>query len=354
MPPLPELPGISRLIRRVEVLRKIKAHQHSHSGSDVGIARKVGVNLEGISEQGGEVLKTGVKKRVLEDSVAEIHSKVIAENQLLGQSVKDPEDGETKLGTPEEERLVELGDEFLCPDDRASYKLRKEAQVEAEIQEIPHRLDAALVFGCGSTSGDIHDIADSLEDKEGDADREEDRINAENSGTDHRIAPGSYPVFHDERSAEQIVQHIRYEIGVFIITEQRKVHHDARHHDKSPPELSLAIWQQQACQIVIDYHEDQEHQEQPAGLVIEEQAHEEKEGVPQESLILEQAKESQDYGEERPEVELGEQQRMGLIKSEQVPKKPQRHFSQTGHVLLLKCSIYLAMKALNNKSPIIV
>ena len=76
--------------------------------------------------------------------------------------------------------------------------------------------------------------------------------------------------------------------------------------------------QKQARQIVIDYHKTQEHQEQPAGLIVEEQAHEEQEGIPHESLVLEQAEEGEDNGEERPEIKLGEQQRVGLVECEQV------------------------------------
>ena len=237
---------------------------------------------------------------------------------------------------------MELRNELFCPDDRASHQLREETQVEAEVQEVPHRLYAAFVFirpfdsvgersrttarpfgsaqgpGCDS-SGDIYDIADGLEDEERDADRKEDGVYAE--------------------------------IGVLVVAKEREVHHDTRHHDKRPPEFLAAMRQQQSSQIVIDYHKDQEHKEQATGLVIEKQTHEEQESVPQQHFILEETQESQHDGEKRPEIELGEQKRMGLIKREQVLQELRQNLYQAIHGFLLKCSIYLAINALYSKSP---
>ena len=109
--------------------------------------------------------------------------------------------------------------------------------------------------------------------------------------------------------------------------------------------------QQQSSQIVIDYHKDQEHKEQATGLVIEKQAHEEQESVPQQHFILEETQESQHDGEKRPEIELGEQKRMGLIKREQVLQELRQNLYQAIHGFLLKCSMYLAINALYSKSP---
>ena len=77
---------------------------------------------------------------------------------------------------------------------------------------------------------------------------------------------------------------------------------------------------------VIDYHEPQQDQEESAGLVVEEQAGEEDEGVSQEYLVSEHAKEGQDYGEERPEIELGEQQGVSLVECEQVTEEIKDYF----------------------------
>ena len=57
-------------------------------------------------------------------------------------------------------------------------------KIEPEVKEIPHRLDPVFVFrrfGDRNATGDVHDIADGLEDEERDTDRKEYRVYAEGS-----------------------------------------------------------------------------------------------------------------------------------------------------------------------------
>ena len=84
VPTFPELAGISCLVRGVEVLRQVEAHQHRDTGGDVSVAGEVGIDLKRVAEQGRKVLESCVKKRVLEDPVTEIHGQIVAQNQLLG------------------------------------------------------------------------------------------------------------------------------------------------------------------------------------------------------------------------------------------------------------------------------
>ena len=59
MPALPEVLGIGRLVGRIEVLGQVEAHQHSHAYGYVRVAGEVGIYLEGIAEEGGEILEGG-------------------------------------------------------------------------------------------------------------------------------------------------------------------------------------------------------------------------------------------------------------------------------------------------------
>ena len=141
MPPLPELSGVAGLVRRIEVLRQIETHQHSDTGGDVSVPGEVGIDLKRVAEQSRKVLETGVKQRVLENPVAEIHSQIVTEDQLLGKSVQNPENRDTELSAAKEERFVKLREELLGPHDRAGDELREETQVEAEIPEVLDRAD---------------------------------------------------------------------------------------------------------------------------------------------------------------------------------------------------------------------
>lgn len=141
MPPLPELSGITGLVWGIEVLRQIKAHQHSDTGGDVRVPGEVGIDLKRVAEQGRKILETSVQQRVLENPVAEIHSQIVAQNQLLGQSVQNPENRDSKLPAAKEERLVKLRKKLFCAHDRAGHELRKETQIESEIPKVLDRTD---------------------------------------------------------------------------------------------------------------------------------------------------------------------------------------------------------------------
>ena len=89
--------------------------------------------------------------------------------------------------------------------------------------------------------------------------------------------------------------------------------------------------QAEASEVIECDHEDEQHQEETAGLVIEEQAGEEQEGVAQQDPVAQQAQEGEHDGQERPEIELGEQQRMRLVESEQVAQEILCHCHQSIH-----------------------
>ena len=164
MPPAPEVLGVGGLVRRIEVDGQIKAHKHRYANGDVGVAREVGVHLQRIGEQCRKVLETGKQQRIVEYPVDEIDGDIVAEYNLLCQTVKYPESRHSELPAAERERLVELRNELRRPHYRAGDQLREETHVEAEIKNVLDRLDVSSVY--------INAVADNLEDKERDAYRE--------------------------------------------------------------------------------------------------------------------------------------------------------------------------------------
>ena len=229
MPPLPELSGVAGLVRRIEVLRQIETHQHSDTGGDVSVPGEVGIDLKRVAEESRKVLETGVKQRVLENPVAEIHSQIVAQNQLLGKSVQNPENRDTELSAAKEERFVKLREKLFGAHDRAGHKLRKEAEIESEIPEIADRRDRP--------AGDIHHIADGLKDEERDSDRKEDRVNAERLRACQLVTHNRKPVSHNEFRSEKIVHDIGQEVGVLVVAEQRQVHDHTQCHNSLTPEI---------------------------------------------------------------------------------------------------------------------
>ena len=126
MPALPELGGAAGLVRRVEVLREVEAHKEGDAYRYIRVSGEVGVDLEGIAEQGHKVLESAEHQGVLEDTVAEIDRDVVGKYELLREAVDYPEDGDAEPVAAERIGLMELADELGRADDRARDELREE------------------------------------------------------------------------------------------------------------------------------------------------------------------------------------------------------------------------------------
>lgn len=165
------------------------------------------------------------------------------------------------------------------------------------------------------------------------------------------VADYRKPIFHNEFRSEKIVDDICQEICVLVVAEERQIDHNAQNHNHLTPEILLHPAQNKSRKVVIDNHKAEQNQEQTARFVVEEKADEEQEGVAQQHLVSEHAQKGQHDGEERPEIELGEQQRMSLIKRKQVLEKVSGNVPKSHHLPFLKCSTYLSINALNSRSP---
>lgn len=220
MPATPELLRVAGLIRRVEVLRQVEAHEQRDADSDVGVAGEVRINLHRVGEQGEEVLEAGEEHRALEHAVDEVDGEVVGKDDLLEQTVQDPEHRYAKLPAGEEERTIELRHELRSADDRSGYELREERDVEAEVEDVFHRLNLAAV--------DIHGVGDNLEDIERYAHRQDNAVHEETSIVAETVAYISEDIEDLNRRAEQVVEDVREEVRVLEVEEQGKVDHYAQ------------------------------------------------------------------------------------------------------------------------------
>ena len=309
VPAPPEVLRVAGLVRRIEVLGQVEAHQHRHADGDVGITGEVGIHLQGIAEECAQVLEAREQERVLEHAVHEIDRDVVAQDQFLSQTVQDPEYRDAELPPAQAERLVELRDELARPHDRARDQLREEAHVEAEIQDVGHRLHVPAVH--------IHGIADHLEGEERDAHREHDAVHPEELRPAQHIAQHAEHVDDLQFQARQRMHEIREEIGVLEIAEQQQVDAHAQHQPGPFAARPRGGGDPPGDHKVRAGHKDQDQHRQAAGLVVEEEADEKQEGIAQQPPVADQGEEGIDHGEKRPEIELGEQQRRVRIESEQ-------------------------------------
>ena len=313
VPAFPEVRRVRSLVGRVEVLRQVEAHQHSHANGNVRIAREIGIDLQRVAEQGTEVLEAAEEQRVLKDAVDEVHSQVVREYQLLHQTVHNPEDRHAKLPTTQEVRFIELRDELGCPHNGPCHQLREEADVEAKVEDVAHRLHFP--------PKDVHRVADDLKREERDAHREHDFVHVEEVLPAKDIAHPREDIEHAEMDVEEVVDDVGEEIGILEVAEQREVDDDAQHEPGLPFPFGRRGVDALGDEEVRARHEHQYQHKQSAGLVIEEQADEEQEGITQQALAVNQAENGKDNGKERPEIELREQQGRILLKEENVFKE---------------------------------
>ena len=97
VPTAPEVGGVLRFVGRVKVERQVEAHEKRHADGDIGIAREVGVDLQRVEHQCGEVLEGGVDlggRRIINNK---IDGQVVAQDEFLHQTVENPEEGNAEL-----------------------------------------------------------------------------------------------------------------------------------------------------------------------------------------------------------------------------------------------------------------
>ena len=332
MPAFPETCRVGGLIGRVEVERQVESHKHGHAYRYVGIAAEVGIDLQGIDHQRREILERGEEGGVIEHPVHEVYRQVVGEDYLLEKAVEYPEHRDTELPAGEEEGLVELGDELVGPDDGACHQLREEGGVESEIEDIGGVAHFAFI--------DIDDIAYVLERVERDAYRQEYHRGVETCRGGEVVGPARQDVHRLEMTVEDGVIDVGEEVGVLKIAQHQEVEHHADNHQQPSPLAFLMLTQAvhpYAQQPAEEGGKDEQHHKQSRGLVIEKQAYQEEVAVAHKppglahrrpfarSYLHDGAERYIDDEEERPEVELGEQQRMAVVEGEEVSKIRTEH-----------------------------
>ncbi len=126
MPTAPEFGRALCLVRAVEVLRQAEAHEECNTNRNVRVTREVRINLERISEKCNEVFEAGEQEWSVENAVHKVRGEVVAQDNLLGKAVQNPEHSHAESAAGEEVRLVELRNELVGTNNRACHELREE------------------------------------------------------------------------------------------------------------------------------------------------------------------------------------------------------------------------------------
>lgn len=160
MPTPPKLGDATAEVWQVEVAHQSNSEQLGSTDGDVGIARKVSVDLEG-EEDGGQQQRASRMVRIVREHLVGIHRTVVGHHHLLEEAPKDlahPIDGGVKVELP---LLEELRQEVRRPFDGSRHQLGEKRDEGKEGDDIPGRFNFPTI--------NINGIAQGLEGVERDA-----------------------------------------------------------------------------------------------------------------------------------------------------------------------------------------
>src|SRR5207249_4362316 len=80
-------------IRHVEIRRQLDREQKRRADGDIGVARKIIVELQGVRVDGDQSLGAGVQLGQIENAVHQVVGQVIGNEQLFREPQRDKEQG---------------------------------------------------------------------------------------------------------------------------------------------------------------------------------------------------------------------------------------------------------------------
>ena len=108
---MPELGYTFRLVRWTEIERESESEQQSDTDRHITISGEIAVNLKGVAVNAEQILNTGVKGWVVEDTFHKIHADIIRDNSLLKQSAENEKHAFSKHLSSYQQRFMDLWNE---------------------------------------------------------------------------------------------------------------------------------------------------------------------------------------------------------------------------------------------------
>ena len=161
VPATPELGDVAAEVRHVEVAHQLDTEKLRRPDGDVGVARKITINLEG-EEDGGEQKRASTLGLVGGENLVHIHRAIVGHHDLLEQAPKNlphPVNGSVVV---ELALLQELRQKIRRPLDGARHQLGEERDEGEEGNDVRRRLNLAAIH--------VDGIGKCLEGVERDAD----------------------------------------------------------------------------------------------------------------------------------------------------------------------------------------
>ena len=164
VPAPPKVADAEGAIGLVEVLRETIAEQRRDADGDIGVGREVGVNLHRIGIDRHNQVEARELRRVGEHRIDQAHRKVVGDHHLLEQAAENEQHVLAEREVAGAAGRGQLRQEFVGAHDGAGDQMRKEADVEQDVDGRPRRLQTA--------AKDINYVGDGVKGEERDRDRQ--------------------------------------------------------------------------------------------------------------------------------------------------------------------------------------
>jgi len=218
VPAPPEFGDGAREIGPVEILLQIKAEGSRHPDGDVGIARKIAVDLEGKKERSHQIGRPAVGVGVVKDGV-DIDGQPVGHDQFFEKTPEHQPQAGGDAGAVKFERLAELGQEIGSAFDRPGDDIRKKRNIGG--------VESEMTLSGQLAAEDIDDIARGRKGVKGDPDRQH-----------------PFEQRHLQRPAQRgahIHDGARKKVEVFESEQDADIDHQAEDQPGAPPPLPLSM-----------------------------------------------------------------------------------------------------------------
>ncbi len=208
VPAPPEVRRRARHVRMIEVLGQLEPQPARRAARDVGVRRKIRVDLDGKSEDPGP---QHFERRVVQRKhLVRDHADVVGDHELLEETPDHQVEAAGRLRHREAPRLFDLRQQIRRALDRPGHQVREERDEDGDIEQAPARADLAPEH--------VDRVAHRLERVERDPHRQED---AQHRQADVHAGGGE----HD-------VQVVDEEIEILEEAQHPEVRDDADGHER--------------------------------------------------------------------------------------------------------------------------
>lgn len=307
VPTSPKLGYVVRFVRRVEVNRQTEAEQKSNRNRNVGISRKITIDLQGIAIHRHEVFKRRIHQRHIKHPIDKVYAYIVRNDYLLNQAFENEKHAPRKFCFGQRIGLVQLRQKVFGSDNRTCDKLRKEAEIESKIDKRGLLCNLSAVY--------VGKIGDCLKGIERNSDRKNNLIDRKTC-SESTIGKQSRHIDNLQRRSETAIYNINNEIRILEITKEEKIDHNTENKRGFSCFRAFQSEEQPAKTIRQNRSNKEQKHKKPARKIVKQETDHQKIEMPCTELVSERRIEHQNHSKEHPEQRLSKQQRIILRKSQ--------------------------------------